>query len=136
MEGMRMNENALSEKISRFSGTITSRFTGNGPLSSDIEVIYDELDRTDSDVRDALTSVRGSGLKDLFIQAVFFNSRCCLKSIIKDEPNYLIGGYLESVLGIYRKSRENDKAGDAQVSNKELAEKVAALLDHGISGEE
>ena len=129
---MRMNENALSEKISRLSCLITSRFTGTGPLSSDLEVIYDELDRVDSDVRDAVTSVRGGGLKDLFIQAIFFDRRCYLTSIVKDTPDYLLEGYLTSVLNIYRQYHE-DGSNTNIMNNTELAGKVAELIEHGIN---
>lgn len=122
----------LQKKIDTLAREITSRFTGNGPLSSDLEMIYEELDRADGDVRDAITSSRDFAAKDAFIHAVFFNDRCCLKSVIKDEPDYLINGYLESVMGIYRKSRETGRPEDAEMSNKELAEKVATLLERGI----
>ena len=58
-----------------------SVLSGHGPLASDIEAVYNKLDMVDPDVQEAVT---GGGLKSLFIQAVFFDGRCSLHSLIKD----------------------------------------------------
>lgn len=130
-EGMHMNENTIALKTDTLASNITRRFTGHGPLASDIEAVYDELDAADSDVRDAVTSPACSGLKSLFIQAVFFDGRCSLHSLIKDTPDYLLKGYLECVTGIYRDYKEKTPDGE-RMSNRELAGKVAELLMKGI----
>lgn len=128
-----MNENTIALKADTLASNITRRFTGHGPLASDIEAVYDELDLADSDVREAVTSVAGGGLKSLFIQAVFFDGRCSLHSLIKDRPDYLVKGYLECVTNIYRDYKEKTPEGE-RMSNRELAEKVAELLMKGIKG--
>lgn len=126
-----MNENTIALKADTLAARITRRFTGHGPLASDIEAVYDELDEADPDVRDAVTSASCSGLKSLFIQAVFFDGRCCLRSAIKDTPDYLLKGYLECVTGIYRDYKEKTPESE-RMSNGVLAGKVAELLMKGI----
>lgn len=127
-----MNENILIEKINKLAGNITSHFSGNGPLSSDIKVIYDKLDNSDDDVKGAVTSLQGSGVKSLFIHAVFFDRRCSLNSVIKDIPDFLIEGYLESVTNIYGEYHSKDYKEES-MSNNELAEKAADLVEHGLN---
>ena len=130
-EGMHMNGNTIALKADTLASNITRRFTGHGPLASDIEAVYDELDLADSDVREAVTSISSSGLKSLFIQAVFFDGRCCLRSLVSDVPDYLLKGYLECVTGIYRDYKEKTPESE-RMSNGELAGKVAELLMKGI----
>ena len=127
-----MSENTLVEKINMLAGSITSHFSGSGPLSSDIKVIYDELDNSEDDVKDAVTALQSSGVKSLFIHAVFFDKRCSLNSVIKDIPDYLIEGYLESVTIIYGQYHAKGYK-DEIMNNKELAEKAAELVEHGIN---
>lgn len=126
-----MNGNTIALKTDTLAARITRCFTGHGPLASDIEAVYDELDEADPDVRDAVTSAACSGLKSLFIQAVFFDGRCSLHSLIKDTPDYLLKGYLECVTGIYRDYKEKTPESE-RMSNRELAEKVAGMVEHGI----
>ncbi|MGN0269410.1 MAG: hypothetical protein ACI4CX_01815 [Candidatus Weimeria sp.] len=127
-----MSENTLVEKINMLAGSITSHFSGSGPLSSDIKVIYDELDNSEDDVKDAVTSLQSSGVKSLFIRAVFFDKRCSLNSVIKDIPDFLIEGYLESVTNIYGEYHSKDYKEES-MSNSELAEKAADLVEHGLN---
>ena len=132
-EGLFMSENALVVKIDKLAGRITSQFSGNGPLSSDIKVIYDELDNSDDDVKAAVTSLQSSGIKSLFIHAVFFDKRCSLSSVIRNIPDYLIEGYLESVPIIYGQYHAKGYR-DEIMSNEELAENAAKLIANGIQG--
>lgn len=127
-----MSENALVEKIDKLAGKITSQFSGNGPLTSDIKVIYDELDNSDDDVKDVVTALQSSGVKSLFIHAVFFDKRCSLNSVIKDIPDFLIEGYLESVTNIYGEYHSKGYREDS-MNNSELAEKAADLVEHGLN---
>lgn len=126
-----MNGNTIASKADALASNITKRFSGHGPLASDIEAVYDELDRADCDVREAITSTACSGLKSLFIQAVFFDGGCSLHSLIKDTPDYLLKGYLECVTGIYRDYKEKTPESE-RMSNGKLAGKVAELLMKGI----